>query len=216
MRIGGIKPFKVDVRFIATANRGPVETAREEPFRRDLFFPVERGLPPSSPLAERRDDIPLLSYFFLQKHAAGTNRAVSELSTDTLSLLMNYNFPGNVRELENIIERASPLPMTEPSNRPTCRQSAGAGHQDVQKERRKDPFARRAGNSLYQVGLKRGRGQQDSCRPGPGYRPRIPLEEAEEIRARRIARGSSHRGWRNRYSFVRAGYSRELKKILVR
>jgi DNA-binding NtrC family response regulator len=109
MRIGGIKPFKVDVRFIATANHVPVEAAREEPFRQDLYFRLNVVSLHLPPLAERRDDIPLLSYFFLQKHATGMNRSVSELSTDALSLLMNYNFPGNVRELENIIERGVAL-----------------------------------------------------------------------------------------------------------
>ncbi|HEY6012311.1 MAG TPA: helix-turn-helix domain-containing protein, partial [Nitrospirota bacterium] len=61
------------------------------------------------PLAERKDDIPLLSYYFLRKFAVLMKKEVSEISEDVIALLMNYDFPGNVRELENIIERGVAL-----------------------------------------------------------------------------------------------------------
>ncbi|HEY6020237.1 MAG TPA: helix-turn-helix domain-containing protein, partial [Candidatus Paceibacterota bacterium] len=61
------------------------------------------------PLAERRDDIPLLSYYFLKKYSVLMKKDVNEISEDVIGLLMNYDFPGNVRELENIMERGVAL-----------------------------------------------------------------------------------------------------------
>ncbi|MBI5213344.1 MAG: sigma-54-dependent Fis family transcriptional regulator, partial [Nitrospirae bacterium] len=61
------------------------------------------------PLSERKDDIPLLSYYFLKKYTALMKKNITEISQDVIGLLMNYDFPGNVRELENIIERGVAL-----------------------------------------------------------------------------------------------------------
>jgi transcriptional regulator with PAS, ATPase and Fis domain len=64
------------------------------------------------PLSQRKDDIPLLSYYFLKKYALLMKKDIREISADTLNILMNYDFPGNVRELENIIERGVALTNT--------------------------------------------------------------------------------------------------------
>ena len=61
------------------------------------------------PLSERKDDIPLLSYYFLKKYAALMQKGINEISQEVIAVLMNYDFPGNVRELENIIERGVAL-----------------------------------------------------------------------------------------------------------
>ena len=105
--IGDTVPTKVDVRIVAATNVDLKEAVRNGTFREDLYFrlsvvPVE--LPP---LRERREDILPLAQHFVEKYAAENGREIStNLAPDVLSLLENYNYPGNVRELENIIERA--------------------------------------------------------------------------------------------------------------
>jgi DNA-binding NtrC family response regulator len=109
LRVGGTEPLKVDVRFIAATNRDIQEAIRSSNFRQDLYFRLNVVSLYIPPLSERKDDIPLLSYFFLKKYATLMKKDVTEVSEDVLALLMNYDFPGNVRELENIIERGVAL-----------------------------------------------------------------------------------------------------------
>ena len=106
LRVGGTRPIAVDVRFVAATNRDLQAAMKEGVFRQDLYFRlnvVNLHLPP---LAARRGDVPLLAYYFLKKHAALMGRESAEISPEALALLEAYSFPGNVRELENIIERA--------------------------------------------------------------------------------------------------------------
>ncbi len=105
LRLGGTQPIKVDARFIAATNRDIRQAVQDGAFRQDLYYRLNVVNLHIPPLAERRGDIPLLANYFLQKHAALMRRAVSEITPDALELLKNYDFPGNVRELENIIER---------------------------------------------------------------------------------------------------------------
>lgn len=105
-RIGGSQTIKTDVRVIAATNRDLHKSISEGLFRSDLYyrinvFPVE--LPP---LRERKDDIPLLAHFFVQKYAPRIGRHIDTIDTESLQRLMQYSWPGNIRELENIIERA--------------------------------------------------------------------------------------------------------------
>jgi transcriptional regulator with PAS, ATPase and Fis domain len=109
LRVGGTEPVKVDVRLVAASNRDLQEAMRNGSFRQDLYFRLNVVSLRIPPLSERKDDIPLLSYFFLKKYATIMKKPVTEVSQDVLSLLMNYDFPGNVRELENIIERGVAL-----------------------------------------------------------------------------------------------------------
>jgi DNA-binding NtrC family response regulator len=105
--LGDTKPIKVDVRIIAATNVDLKEAVKNGTFREDLYYrlsvvPIE--LPP---LRERRDDILPLAQYFIRKYNLENGRNISEnLSPEVLSLLENYYYPGNVRELENIIERA--------------------------------------------------------------------------------------------------------------
>jgi len=106
LRVGGTRAIPVDVRFVAATNRDLQVAVKEGAFRRDLYFRlnvVNLHLPP---LAARRGDVPLLAYYFLKKHATLMGRESAEISPEALGLLEAYSFPGNVRELENIIERA--------------------------------------------------------------------------------------------------------------
>jgi DNA-binding NtrC family response regulator len=109
IRVGGTEPIRVDVRFIAATNRDIHDAIKSGHFRQDLYFRLNVVSLHIPPLSERREDIPLLSFFFLKKYATLMKKEVSEISRDVISLLMNYDFPGNVRELENIIERGVAL-----------------------------------------------------------------------------------------------------------
>ncbi len=109
IRLGSTEPVKVDVRFIAATNRDIQDAIKNGSFRQDLYYRLNVVSIRIPPLAERRDDIPLLSYYFLKKYSTLMKKDVTELSGDVMNLLMNYDFPGNVRELENIIERGVAL-----------------------------------------------------------------------------------------------------------
>lgn len=109
LRIGDTKPKSIDVRFIAATNRDVKDAVSGGEFREDLFFRLNVVLFHIPPLSERRDDIPLLCYYFLKKFSVIMKNDVTEISPDVMDILMNYDFPGNVRELENIIERGVAL-----------------------------------------------------------------------------------------------------------
>jgi two-component system, NtrC family, response regulator HydG len=109
LRLGGTRPQKVDVRFIAATNRDIRQAVQEGLFRQDLYFRLNVVNLHIPPLAQRRGDVPLLARYFLHKHAALMRKDLSEISAQALEALQAYDFPGNVRELENIIERGVAL-----------------------------------------------------------------------------------------------------------
>lgn len=105
-RVGGTETIKVDVRLIAATNRSLEEMVRAGRFRADLYyrlnvFPIE-----NIPLRERPEDIPVLAQFFAKRFAKRQAKTIGKISATDLKRLQEYRFPGNVRELENIIERA--------------------------------------------------------------------------------------------------------------
>ncbi len=105
LRLGGTEPLKVDVRFIAATNRDLQESMKNGSFRQDLYFRLNVVNLHIPPLSQRKEDIPLLSYFHLKKFSTLMKKEVQEISPEAMALLKVYDFPGNVRELENIIER---------------------------------------------------------------------------------------------------------------
>jgi two-component system, NtrC family, response regulator AtoC len=109
LRVGGSKPLPVDVRLIAASNRDLKEMVKNQTFREDLFYRLNVVLIALPPLRARKDDIPLLIYYFLEKYSRAFCKEVKTVSPDVLEILNQYPFPGNVRELENIIERAVAL-----------------------------------------------------------------------------------------------------------
>lgn len=109
MRLGGTDAVTVDVRIIAATNRDIQEVVKENDFRMDLYYRLNVVSLHMPPLSERRDDIPLLCQYFLKKYSALMKKDVREISPDVMGMLMTYDFPGNVRELENIIERGVAL-----------------------------------------------------------------------------------------------------------
>jgi DNA-binding NtrC family response regulator len=103
--LGATTPVKIDVRFIAATNRNVQEMVKQGGFRQDLYFRLNVVNLHIPALSARREDVPLLAHHFLLKHAGLMGKDVTELAPDALDLLRAYDFPGNVRELENIIER---------------------------------------------------------------------------------------------------------------
>jgi DNA-binding NtrC family response regulator len=110
---GATEPVHVDVRVVAASNRPIHELVEKQLFREDLFYRLsvmEISIPP---LRERREDIALLAYYFLNKHALRLGKHIAGVSTAVLGALMRYDWPGNVRELENIVQRMIILTESE-------------------------------------------------------------------------------------------------------
>jgi len=108
-RVGGTTDISVDIRFIAASNRDVEAEMREGRFREDLFYRLNVLRLALPPLRERKDDIPLLTRHFIEKYAASLGKAVEGITSEAMDLLMDHEFSGNVRELENLIERAVTL-----------------------------------------------------------------------------------------------------------
>ncbi|HWT83989.1 MAG TPA: sigma 54-interacting transcriptional regulator, partial [Candidatus Methylomirabilis sp.] len=106
MRVGETQTVNVDVRLISATNKNLEQEVISGKFREDLFYRLNVVHLHMPPLRERREDIPLLAQFFLEKYSKDLGKNVRSISSYALDTLMNYNFPGNVRELENIIERS--------------------------------------------------------------------------------------------------------------
>ncbi len=128
-RLGSTQTIRVDVRLVAATNRDLGEMVAARTFRSDLYYRLRVFPLLMPPLRERQEDIPALVRYFVEKHARRMNRAVETIPAETLDLLVRYPWPGNIRELENLIERAvivSPgpvlrVPLTEikPPSEPT-------------------------------------------------------------------------------------------------
>jgi transcriptional regulator with PAS, ATPase and Fis domain len=108
-RVGGTRSIKTEVRIIAAAEQEPLEAAGPVPFRQDLYYRLNVVSLHLPPLSGRKTDIPLLSYYFLKKYAEALKKPVREIAEEVIGLLTDYGFPGNVRELESIIERGVAL-----------------------------------------------------------------------------------------------------------
>jgi len=105
-RLGGTRTLRVDVRVIAASNRSLPAMVAAGQFREDLFYRLNVVAIDMPPLRERKEDVPALAGFFIRRFAGELKKRVDGLQPDALKLLMRYNWPGNIRELENAIERA--------------------------------------------------------------------------------------------------------------
>jgi DNA-binding NtrC family response regulator len=106
MHLGGVNEIQVDVRIIAATNVDLKQQVREGKFREDLFYRLNVITIDLPPLRQRKEDIPMLAAFFLDKYSKENDRSARRLTAETLRPLVAYSWPGNVRELENVIERA--------------------------------------------------------------------------------------------------------------
>jgi transcriptional regulator with GAF, ATPase, and Fis domain len=112
-RVGGTQTYPLDIRVIAATNRDLADEVGEGRFREDLYHRLNVITLESPPLRERKDDIPLLAQYFLQRSAERCKRQVQGLSKEAQEVVMQYSWPGNVRELENAMERAVVLGVSE-------------------------------------------------------------------------------------------------------
>jgi DNA-binding NtrC family response regulator len=111
--MGATEPINVDVRVIAASNRAIPDLVEKGLFREDLFYRLSVMEITVPPLRERREDIALLTYYFLNKHTLRLDKHIAGVSTAALGALMRYDWPGNVRELENVIQRMIILAETD-------------------------------------------------------------------------------------------------------
>ena len=105
-RVGSVKPIRIDVRVIAATNRELDEAVADRTFRQDLFYRLNIFPIRIPSLRERADDIPLLVDYFVERYAKKAGKKIRSISKKTLDLLQSYNWPGNIRELQNVVERA--------------------------------------------------------------------------------------------------------------
>ena len=112
-RIGGTKTIKVDVRVITATNRNLEEMIENEQFRQDLYYRINVVSINLPTLRERKEDIPILIKHFIDKYSKENGKLVTDISKEAYNYLMHYHFPGNIRELENIIESAIVLSRGE-------------------------------------------------------------------------------------------------------
>ncbi|MBI1910055.1 MAG: sigma-54-dependent Fis family transcriptional regulator [Deltaproteobacteria bacterium] len=111
--VGGTEAKHVDVRLIAATNRDLYQRVKEGKFREDLYYRLNVVSFQVPPLRDRMEDVPLLAYHFLQRYAEKTGKKVTKISVDAMQTFQEYRWVGNVRELENVIERAVVMTTSE-------------------------------------------------------------------------------------------------------
>jgi formate hydrogenlyase transcriptional activator len=125
-RLGGTKTIPIDVRLVAATNRNLAQMMGDKLFRSDLYYRLKVFPITTPPLRDRPDDIPILARHFTKKYAAKMDRQIENIPSETMRALVSWNWPGNIRELENFIERAVIL-----SRGPSLRAPLGEIKQDA-------------------------------------------------------------------------------------
>jgi transcriptional regulator with GAF, ATPase, and Fis domain len=142
VRVGGTRSIKIDVRFLAATNKDLQKAVREEKFRGDLFHRLNVISLTMPALREHPEDIPVLAELFALRNARKCNRKIKGISPETRACLMQYDWPGNIRELENAMERAvvigssdfivpEDLPETLLESAPACSSSPANYHSAI-------------------------------------------------------------------------------------
>jgi two-component system, NtrC family, response regulator AtoC len=140
LRVGGTKPIDLDIRIIAATNKDLKHEVEVGAFREDLYFRLNVVTVVLPQLSDRREDIPLLIRHFIEKYSLAFHKQITGIQPQALQILLNYSYPGNVRELENIIERA--VALTE---------SEEIAPQDLPKDLQKLEFDTLEGDGLYSL-----------------------------------------------------------------
>src|SRR5439155_8639954 len=128
-RVGGLEELQADIRVIAATNQNLARLVADGRFREDLYYRINVIPIVLPPLRERREDIPLVAEHFLAKYTDLMGKPIAGISHDALQLLIRHDWPGNIRELENVIERAVALEATPtilPDSLPPTVRSQGA------------------------------------------------------------------------------------------
>jgi Nif-specific regulatory protein len=145
-RVGGTRPIRSDIRLIAATNRDLKAAIERGAFRTDLYHRLNVVSVTMPPLRDRREDIPLLASYFVARHGKKARRRVTGLSREALACLQAYDWPGNVRDLENAIERAvvlgstdlilaEDLPEAVLESSPTGTRPIGGYHESIRNEK---------------------------------------------------------------------------------
>ena len=130
MMLGGTKTIKVDVRLIAATNADLEELIKQNKFRQDLFYRLNVIKIELPPLRERKEDIPILIKHFLDIYSKENKKEIEGITEDVMEILINYDWPGNIRELENLIERAIVLTKSKFITRKTLPPFLLSAHED--------------------------------------------------------------------------------------
>jgi DNA-binding NtrC family response regulator len=160
-RLGGDKLVSVDFRIISATNKDLEKAVREGSFREDLYYRLNVFSITLPPLRERKSDIALIARFFVNKYSQSMNKNVTDLSPETQEMLMRYHWPGNIRELRNVIERAMVGvrgPRIEASDlafpfHPTSSLSSDESMEAVEKNHLKNILERTGGNVAQAAGI---------------------------------------------------------------
>jgi formate hydrogenlyase transcriptional activator len=138
-RLGGGRTFQVDVRVIAATNQDLWRMVQERKFRADLYYRLNVFPITLPPLREREDDIPLLIEHFVQKFAKRQGKSIDQIPDEVMEVLKRHDWPGNIRELQNVIERAVIMTTGPVLNRPTTKHMTQEGgirtNQDARRRR---------------------------------------------------------------------------------
>jgi transcriptional regulator with GAF, ATPase, and Fis domain len=165
-RVGGGQPIHVDVRVIAATNRNLKLAAADGTFRQDLFyrlnvFPIE-----VPPLRERKNDILMLVEYFAQRYAARAGKNIRSIEKKTLDLLQSYQWPGNIRELQNVIERSVILSSGEALSvdemwlsKETSRPASPSSRVEASPRLNRDAAAARSERDIIEAALAETRGR---------------------------------------------------------
>jgi formate hydrogenlyase transcriptional activator len=121
-RLGSSRTFRTDVRLVAATNRDLAAMVEDQKFRSDLFFRLNVFPIRIPPLRERQEDIPLLVRHFSEEYARRMNKKIETIPSETMKALCRYSWLGNIRELQNVIERAVILSQKVNSKR-ACRRA---------------------------------------------------------------------------------------------
>jgi formate hydrogenlyase transcriptional activator len=154
-RLGSSRTIRTDARLIAATNRDLARMVEERQFRADLYYRLNVFPITVPPLRDRRDDIPLLVRYFVQQYARRMNKRIATIPSDSMQALARYHWPGNIRELQNFIERAvilSPGPALHVPVRELKRGGAGAGEVQTLAAAEKDAILRALRDANGKVG----------------------------------------------------------------
>jgi len=143
-RLGSSRTLRVDVRVVAATNANLEQMVEEKKFRSDLYYRLNVFPINVPPLRERPEDIPLLVHFFANKFAQQMKRRIESVPKETMAALVNYHWPGNIRELQNLVERGVilsrgpsleiPLGELKQSTRPTNHVNGSTTLESVERE----------------------------------------------------------------------------------
>ena len=154
-RLGSSRTIRTDARLIAATNRDLAAMVEERQFRADLYYRLNVFPITVPPLRDRRDDIPLLVRYFVQQYARRMNKRIATIPSDSMQALTRYHWPGNIRELQNFIERAvilSPGPALHVPVRELKRGGPGAGEVQTLAAAERDAILRALRDANGKVG----------------------------------------------------------------